>query len=217
VLAEDRVRSVRLEAAGALLQVPREAFAPSVQTKVDAALQDFVAARTLTADQCDARLDLAQWARQSGKLDEAEVWLKRALERDPSCSPAYLNLADLYRERGDDQRGLATLEKGMLTAADVAVLHHAIGLTYVRLHEPAHALAELKRAHDLAPERSQFGFVYAIALFDTGEQATAINVLKALHDRRPGDAQILQALIQYLKQTHQDEAAASFAERLGEL
>ncbi|HEX6272998.1 MAG TPA: hypothetical protein VFZ53_08160, partial [Polyangiaceae bacterium] len=54
----------------------------------------------------------------------------------------------------------------------------------------------------------------AVALFDSGRTARALEVLDALHRRYPGDAQILGTLVDYARRSNRAEEADRYAREL---
>jgi tetratricopeptide (TPR) repeat protein len=52
-------------------------------------------------------------AGKQGRADEAEMDFRKAIAANPSLAAAYLNVAQLYNQRGDGDRALQTLEEGL--------------------------------------------------------------------------------------------------------
>ncbi len=215
-LLTDPVRSVRSEAAQNLLDAPPGALDQAALRKLDPALAEYVATQTWSPDRAETLVNLADLSRRTGNVVEAEKSLRSALSRDPTFSAAYLNLADLQRQEGQDEAALKVLQDGLARAADPALLQHSLGLTLVRLGKRDEALRALSAAYASSPTRTQFGYVYAVALFDSGERERAIGILVDLTERRPGDVQVLQTLIGYLAQDGQTERAREYGARFGE-
>ena len=91
----------------------------------------------------------------------------------PAYGPAAANLADLYRQLGRDADAESVLRKALEASPRDAGLHHALGLTLVRLKRQDEAIAELARAAELEPDRARYAYVYAIGLdFDADAAPT---------------------------------------------
>ena len=66
----------------------------------------------------------------------------------------------------------------------------------------------------LAPDIPRYAYVYAIALHDTGDASSAIDVLTRAHDRQPAAREIILALAEYESERGNREAAAEWGRRL---
>jgi predicted Zn-dependent protease len=58
------------------------------------------------------------------------------------------------------------------------VLHHALGLTLVRMKRTDEAIGELERAAALDPGNARFLYVYAVALHSTGKAMQRLQGLR---------------------------------------
>ena len=144
----------------------------------------------------------------------AERAYQAALRLDPRFTPAYANLADLYRTQGREREAEAQLRAGLALAPDSADLHHALGLAMVRTKRLDAALDDLKRAADLAPTNIRYAYVYAVALDGAERTKEAIPVLEGLAARDGGDTNLLVALVQFNAKLGQREAAAGWLDKL---
>ena len=95
-----------------------------------------------------------------------------------------------------------------------ADIPHALGLLLVRRKQLEAALTFLQEAATLAPDAPRYGYVYAVALNSVGQGAKAIEVLRKLHERFPGDADILGALATYSRDAGDLPAALAYARKL---
>ncbi|HEX3127683.1 MAG TPA: tetratricopeptide repeat protein [Thermoanaerobaculia bacterium] len=153
-LLTDPDRSVRIEAARILIG----SSAPGLEP----ALAEFQAAQE--QDRPEGRLNLGWLAATRGDLAGAEAAYRAALKLDPLYLPAFVNLADLYREQGREPEGEALLRQALRAAPDDASLHHARGLLLVRTGRLDEALPELARAVELAPGEARYAYVYEVAI-----------------------------------------------------
>jgi Flp pilus assembly protein TadD len=99
-----------------------------------------------------------------------------------------VNYADRLRRANRDGDGEKILRAGLERRPNDASLHHSLGLLLVRRKDMPAALAELKKASDLAPDDPRFAYVYAVALHSTGKQQEALAVTEAALQRAPGDS-----------------------------
>jgi Flp pilus assembly protein TadD len=125
-----------------------------------------------------------------------------------------INLADLYRAGGDEQRAEEVLRSALKVNPTSAPLHYALGLVYARQKRKAETLAEVGEAMRLAPEVPRYAYVYGVALHSFGDAAKGIAVLEQAHQRFPGDRAILQALATMARDRGDRAKAVAYAERL---
>jgi tetratricopeptide (TPR) repeat protein len=194
-LLRDPVRSVRLAAfASVLVTGP----VPGVSAEeIRGLAEEYRRAQAASADRATGLSNLANLALFEGDATEAKALLKRAIEREPAFAAAYVNLADLHRAAGDDAQAEAVLREALEELPKEPSVRHALGLTLIRLKRLDEALRELEAAYRADPAIIRYGFVYAVALFDTGRRQDAINVLEAVRERHPGSAEVEATLQQY--------------------
>ena len=203
-LLEDPIRVVRIRAARVLAAVPPELLTPDQRTALDLGLGEYRRAELTNAERPESHLNLGTLHAERREWVEAEQAYRTALSIDRSFVPAYVNLADLERVRGRDAAGERHLRKALEIEPDDGDVHHALGLLLVRRRQLPAAIAELERAAELRPELPRYSYVLAVALSDVGQSDRALVVLRAAHERHPGDREILAAL----------EAAAPAGDRL---
>jgi len=186
-LLADPMRSVRLEAVRVLAGVPPSLLGPDLARRLDEGVGEFRAVQAVDADRADAHLRLGALEQQRGNLAAAERELQRARELAPWWTPAAVNLADLYRVRGQDEKGEAVLRGALSDAPEDGDLRHALGLLLVRRDRLEEAVAELERAAALRPDNPRYAFVLAVALQTRGDRDAALRVLREALERHPGD------------------------------
>jgi predicted CXXCH cytochrome family protein len=193
-LLADPIRTVRTEAALAILDLADRALPNARRADFDRAFDEFVAEQRFNADRPEAQTNLGQAWLQRSRLDDAEQAFVEAIRLDPAFVPAYVNLSDLYRLRHDEGRAERIVRDGLAAAPSAAVLRHALGLSLVRQHRVPDALPELARAVSLEPGNARYAYVYAVALHDTGRIDEARRVLRDAAARFPGDRAIAEAV-----------------------
>ncbi|NJK33255.1 MAG: hypothetical protein HC927_13130 [Deltaproteobacteria bacterium] len=75
-------------------------------------------------------------------------------------------------------------------------------------------LVELARAHELAPEDPHLAYVHAVALFEAGQSDASLLILRAMHERRPANLEILVALASYSHELGHREDAERYGSEL---
>ncbi|HSF04812.1 MAG TPA: HEAT repeat domain-containing protein [Methylomirabilota bacterium] len=213
-LLDDPLRAIRIEAARALADAPAERLAPEQRAALDRGLADYRRAQAINADRAEAHLSLGLLADRRRDPNTARQEYERALALDPTFVPAYVNLADHYRERDQDQRGEQLLRQGIVRVPGAAALHHALGLVLVRRGRTAEALVALGRAAELAPGSARYAYVHAVALSSTGAGDRALDILGRAHERHPGDPDILVALTTLSRDRGDRQAARDYARKL---
>ena len=216
-LLSDPIRGVRLRATSLLAAMPSNRLSDRERERFDQAVQEFIAAQAFNADRPEARATLGSFYARRGQASEAETEFKAALRLSPAYGPASANLADLYRQLGRDADAESVLRKAIYASPQDAGLHHALGLTLVRLKRQDEALAELARAAELEPDRARYAYVYAIGLDSSGYCADAIRVLKDNLVRHPEDRDTLFALIGFNRDQGDVAVALDYAEQLERL
>ncbi len=213
-LLSDPVRTVRLESARVLAPIMTQGIGGKLLDQMTAALEEVVMAETVNADRPESNLNLGLLAVAAGEPEVAEGAYRQAILLDPRFTPAYVNLADLYRQQGRESEAESALQSGLAAAPESADLHHALGLVLVRAKRLDSALAELKQAMDLAPDNGRYAYVYAVALDGAGQTAAALPVLETAARADPGYRDLLVALVQYNAKLGKREAALSWLAKL---
>jgi Flp pilus assembly protein TadD len=213
-LLRDPRLAVRIEAARVLAGVPAPLWQAADRAALADGLAEYRAAQHVQDDRPEAHLDLGLLDVAVGELDRARREYDTALRLDPRFVPAVVNLADLDRAEGRDAEAEVRLRRALASEPDEASLHHALGLTLVRLGQRDTALAELERAAELAPGDARYAYVLGVALHDAGQSDRALAVLRAAQRRRPGDRDLLVALATFSAQAGRRADAERWARAL---
>jgi Flp pilus assembly protein TadD len=216
-LLGDPVRAVRIEVARALAGADQQALTPAQRTAFAAAYLELFDAEMVDADRPEAHLNLGLIEARRRRPAEAEAQYETALRLDPRFVPALVNLADLDRQRGQDQDGAELLRKAVALEPENADARHSLGLALVRQKNYAAALAELRKANELAPDNARYAYVYAIALNSTGVRGRAAELLEATHLRHPTDRDVLAALVSFAREAGDFAVALRHARELAAL
>jgi predicted CXXCH cytochrome family protein len=212
----DSVRGVRLEAARILVDLPDTLLAPEARTARTAAIAELIASLQADADWPTSNVTLGNLYLRLGRREEGIAAYRRALALDPQFAPAYVNLADSYRDQGNDAEGERVLRDGVAHLPRAAELHHALGLLLVRSGDKGEALQEFATAATLAPDQPRFAYVYAIALHSGGQAGRALTVLRDADRRHPYDLEILSALISINREQGDAHSALAYARKAAE-
>jgi predicted CXXCH cytochrome family protein len=197
-LLRDPLRVNRAQAAEALAGTPADQVNAAERAEFGRAAAEYRASLRLNGDVPATRVNEGNFLAEQGDAEGAERAYREALALDPGWVPAAVNLSDLYRQTGRDGEGETVLREGLARRPEAAALHHALGLLRVRQQNLPAALAELKRAVELAPDDARFRYVYAVALDSAGRAGEARKAVAAGRKRAPGDPG-LRALDQQLR------------------
>ncbi len=217
-LLSDPVRGVRLEAVDVLADVVATApLTPERRRAFDAALAEYRAVQEFNADRPEAWMNLGSLDARMGQRERAETAYLRAIRMQPRFIPAYVNLADLYREMGRDVDGERILRQALVQDPGAAEVRLSLGLLQVRQKKLSEALVELGKTVELAPGMAHYAYVYAIALDSVGQRDKARECLEDAHRRFTGNREILSALVQFAAQAGDRDAATHWAMELRKL
>lgn len=213
-LLGDATRSVRIEAARALADVPAARLAATDREALAASLAEYREAQTRNADWPEAHVNLGLLAQRQGDAGAARVHYEKAVELGPDFLPGYANLADTLRALGAEGRAEAVLRQGLSRHPESADLRHALGLALVRQQRSDEALAELAAAAAAAPANPHYAWVHAIALNSAGDADGARKAVTAAlvgHQQNPA---LLELALSLSLERGDRASAAAYAERL---
>ncbi len=216
-LLSDPIRGVRIRTASLLAAVPTATQPPADRDRFERAAAEFIAAQRFNADRPEARSALGTFFAKRGRAADAEAEYKAALRLVPQYAAAAVNLADLYRGIGREADGESVLRATLTVSPQDAGLHHALGLTLVRLKRTDEALAQLHRAAELDPGQTRYAYVYAVALHSAARADDALLVLKESLARHPDDRNTLQALMTFSRDSGHVGSTLEYAERLAQI
>ena len=213
-LLYDDKRVTRLQAARTLLGVSLQNLPAEAKTIFNKALEEYKAVQLFNADRPESLVNLAGLYAQQGQDNMAEKSYRDAISMAPYYTPAHVNLADLFRESGDEEKGEEVLRKALSQIRDKAAIQHALGLLLVRQKKLPEALEYLRLAAESETPTDRYVYVYAIALHSTDKAENAIKVLEHAHDKYPGSADIMNALISINRELGSHDKAMQYEEEL---
>jgi Flp pilus assembly protein TadD len=212
-LLGDPSRVVRIQAARVLAPVAADALDGPANAAFRKAADEYVAAERFNADRPENRTNLGGFYADRGDYAASETEFRVALKLDNRFVPAWINLADLMRLQGREGDAASSLREGLAVSPDDPTLHHALGLSLVRQHDNTAALAELRRAYELAPGNARFAYVYGVAQHSSGKVREGIATLQKALSRTPSDRNLLSALASFQAEAGDTDAARANASR----
>jgi tetratricopeptide (TPR) repeat protein len=210
---EHSQRAVRIAAGKALAGVALGDLPASAQSALEGAFAEVEQSFDVGASRAETHIERSAFDLARGRLDRAEAALKTALRLTPYLAEAYLNLADLERQRGNEAEAKRAIRRALACNSKNAAAHHALGLWQVRAHR-GNPIISVKKAVELAPADPRFSYVLAVARAWKGDRDEAIRTLEASLELRPNDTNALQALAGYLRDAGRTERALEVRRQL---
>lgn len=216
-LLSDPVLAVRAEAARVLAASERNTLSAEQRALLDRGIAEYVDIQRASAEHPQSHVNLGLLHGRMQDYAAAEGHYRRALDLNAGYEAAYVNLSDLYRVQGQEALAEAVLRDGERAVPESAAIAHALGLHYVRTGSTREAIVALGRAVELAPEDLRYAYVYAVGLYDTGQQQKAMRLLKKTHESYPYNAELLVALASYSLSSGDADSAREYASTLAQI
>jgi tetratricopeptide (TPR) repeat protein len=160
-LLRDPIRTVRLETVSSLVDVPRHIYGPDQLATLDQVIAEYRQAQAFNADRAEAYVNVGALDARLGKPAAAESAYRTAIRLQPAFIPAYINLADLYRQQGWGEMIAQTLHAALQVDPANSAAYHALGLSLVRQQRLRDAIPELAQAARLQPDMPRYAYAYA--------------------------------------------------------
>ena len=205
-LLDDPVLSVRTEAMNTLAPLYTQ-LDENKRQKFDAVMNEYLAIQKYISDRPEGYLNQGIILASTGRVAKAEQIYLLGLKRFPKFIAYYGNLADLYREQNLETKSKEYLDKALSIQSGNGSLHYAIRLWYIRNHNEAAGINELKKAVQLDPSDASFVYGYAIGLASTHETEKAIQLLEDFVMKQGNDPLILNGLISIFHDQQQNDKA----------
>ena len=215
-MLNDPIKIVRMEAARQLAAFPLGELDKKTKEKLTKAFDEYEKVLLFTAERPETQLSLALFYAQRNMPQKATKAYKEALRLQPQFIPAYINYSEYLTQTGKSQEAFDILQKGLKNVPDAAVLHHALGLWYVRNKEADKATPWLKKAMDLDKTDARLSYVYAVAIGEKDPKA-AIKVLEEAYTKHTGDLQIVSGLTYYYKMIGNSAKSKMYEEKFNKL
>ena len=199
-LVGDSSKTVRMAVARQLADVPPASLPAPEARALTALREEYLETLALNADMPEEQMNLGLFHAAAGNGAAAEKAYREALQLSPAFVPALLNLADLYRANNLDAQAEPLLQRAISLAPADAAPRHALGLLLIRQRQLDTAVIELRQAASLDPRNARYAYVYAVALWETGQRQPAVAALEAALGEHPGDRDLRAALASYYQQ-----------------
>jgi len=215
-MLNDPVKIVRMEAARQLAAFPLGELDNKTKERLTKAFDEYEKILLFTAERPETQLSLALFYTQQNKQDKAQEAYKEALHLQPQFVPAYINYSEYLSQAGKNQEAFNILQEGLKNVPDAAIIHHAVGLWYVRNKEADKATSWLKKAVELDDNDARLSYVYAVSIGEKDPKG-AIKVLEDAYLKHTGDLQIVSGLAYYYKMTGDSKKSKMYEEKFNKL
>jgi len=185
-----------------------------VLDKYERGRKAYLASAEFNADRPEWLTNLGGFYTSANATAQAESYYRQAIALAEYFTPAYVNLADLYRRLGDESQVQQILLAGLSAVREPAIIQHALGLSYVRTQDMQQALDYLQQAADDPSAPPRYHYVYAIALHSAGQSQQAVIELEQALAQFSYDVDILTALVSINHELGDEEKANYFRNQL---
>jgi len=212
-MLNDPIKTVRMEATRQLAAFSLEGLDKEHKMLLEKAFDAYEKILLFSAERPETQLSLASFYAQRKMPEKAEKAYVEAMRLQPKFVPAYVNYSNFLVQQGENNKAFDVLQKGLNNLPHIAILHHALGLWYVRNKETAKAIPELKKSVDLDKDDARFSYVYAVSIGEENPKE-AIRILEKVYPKHTGDMQIVSGLAYYTKAIGDTAKSESYQQKL---
>jgi len=204
-LLQDPVKAIRLESIRLLAPIKSDnrlvkTLSNEHKKIFSETIKEYLHTANTHNDSPSGQAQLGVMYQALGQFDKAIAAYRHALILDSYFVTALLNIADVYRQTGQESKGVVALKDAINLDQDFSPAQYALGLVYIRIKQINKALPFLKGAADLSFDNAHYSYVYAVALYESGQAKLAIKALRENLGRHPQHTLSTGALKSYLKQ-----------------
>jgi tetratricopeptide (TPR) repeat protein len=213
----DPVRAVRIEAANRLAGIPTGTLPPYQDEALAAGLDEYRGVQEAALDFPSAAYNLGTLSGRMGNLEEAERYLRMALEIDELFAPAKVNLALLLNATGRNEEAESLLREVLEAYPDQSETAYDLGLLLAETDRMEEAVEFLGRASDGMPARGRVHYNYGLALQSVSRFAEAEAAFLHALGLDPENLDFLLVTADHYLRTGDATRALEMAQRLLEL
>jgi predicted CXXCH cytochrome family protein len=214
-LLGDETRAVRTAAVRSLGTTLSFDLLGNERGAFTAAVEDLRAYVRANADVAEVQNTYGLFLLDQHRMEEAEILFRRAISLDPSLSGARINLAELYRAAGQNEKSENTYAEAIAISPDDPDLRYGHALSLVRAKAISDAIPELEEAVRLDPGNSGYRTTLAVALDSVGRTEDAFAMLDEAVAGGATDANLLGTTIQFGLKLRRYPETLKHAEALG--
>lgn len=174
----DAALTVRTEAAAELLNIWPQ-LNQQQRATMQVPLDEYKEIQEFVSDRGHGRTNIGNTHQAKGEFDLAEQAYLGAIKVEPIFAAAYINLAEVYRATGKQQKSLDVLKGASSYLPDDANIAYATGMAYIRMKQLDNAISMLEKTTQLAPSVGQYFYVLGMAYEQKGSVKSANAYSKA--------------------------------------
>lgn len=148
---------------------------------------------------------------QAGRLQEAYIALRPALEAEPERPDLWFLLGQIVAAMGQPERALLAYDSALTLAPDVPGPWFARGLALIELGRFDEASASLERCQELAPGQPQVARFLGVARLRSGDAAGALQALAATDTTAPDYGEVITIRTEALRTLGRENEAIDVA------
>jgi protein O-mannosyl-transferase len=168
-----------------------------------------------TADNCVAENNLAGALEKAGRIEEAAMHYRNAVQIKPDQEIFHDNLGLLLVKQGKVNEAVAQFEEALRLKPDSAGDHYNMGVALGDLNRLDEAVSHFKEALRIKPDNEMYHDSLGVVLDKLGRTDEAISHFKEALRLKPDDANVHFNLgVALANQARLDEAASHFRESL---
>ena len=192
-LWEDKVRSVRIAAAVASLEISAPEKASAALT---GALLEAKTSHSFRSDEPEGLIGLAATYGRLGNAESMSRLYELAIKRHPESPETFSSWARELTRGGKIDKAQEVVVQGLALHPKDSTLLFARGRHLVRLEKAREALPYLHDAFENAPRslRREAGYVLAVTTYQLGDWAEALAILRLIKREYPEAREIEEAL-----------------------
>ncbi len=210
----DPVKAVRIEAARKLAGVAAKGLGPEQKKVYDAALSEYVASMTYSADFSFGRYNLGNLYVALDRPDEAIQNYLAAIEIDDLFYPAKVNLAILYSQRGEQEKAERLLREVLAAQPEMHDVEYSLGLLLAEMKKYDEAAVYLEKASKGMPDQGRIHYNLGLLFQQLKRDSEAEAALLKALEIEPVNTDYLYALAEHYLRKGELVKAKSLAERM---
>lgn len=204
-LLKDELKAVRVASAMHLVSAKLKDL-----TLLNRALNELFEVNDINSWRAEGQFNQSLLLLQQKRFDAAIEALRHSIKVEPHFVPAYVNLAEIYRQLNQSESEALTYVSALKRNPNSAEIHYAQGMFLIRSGNKASSIPSFQRAMQIDPSNSQYAYLYFLALDATGKTAEALVELRKLIAAYQNDANLVNLALSLAQKTGDRESFEYF-------